>query len=208
MPERKFVPIKLPLYISEPRQLEVDGNLRSVQSFVEQWRLFDVLSQTFQFPKVYLGLRIEDELDITSERDRADPIRLYRALQFLNRFDSLPVNPDDKIPLTARLHSDLAVAYNAAGHSHPLSHYHYVTSIIKTLIGDEDFQEVRQMIPENLMAVIENLRGQRVAIDGETLTREVGRGHLETNPLYDKIISETIKHRQQDKKVRKRFLTP
>ncbi|TSC86047.1 MAG: hypothetical protein G01um10147_985 [Microgenomates group bacterium Gr01-1014_7] len=213
MPERKFVPVKFPLYLSESREVEVSGNLKVVQPFVEQWRIFDIPSQTFFLPtskfskQVHLGLRIECEEDIISGGDpnRPDPIRLYRALQFLNRIDRFPIEHDQKVVLGPNLHLDLADAYDAAGHSYPLAHHHYVTNRIKAFVGDETFQEVLRMVPPNLMAVIENLRHQKVTIDGETLVREVSRGTLDSNTLYEKIISETKRRKWQDRKFRERF---
>ncbi len=212
MPE-KFTVVKLPLYISKPREVEVGGNIRTVQPFVERRRIFNIESQTFilsegkSIGQVYLGLRVEGEEDILGAGDpnRPDPIQLYRAIQFLNRFDRFPLNQDPRIPLVANLHHDLADTYAAAGYSYPLTYHHYVTNLVRVFIGDQAFQEARQMVPENLMAVVENLRRQKVVIDGETLSREVNRGRIETNPLYEKVISETKRQRLQDKKFRQRF---
>lgn len=198
MREHDFIELKFPIYFGVKKEREVNGQSTEVEPFVEQWRVFDVSTQTFLLPKnpfskqVHLGLRIEGQSEIRggASSTEPDPIRIYRALQILNRFDKF--NPEP--------HFDLVVAYEAAGHNYPLSHHHFVRDKISGIIGEESLHEILQMIPTNLMAVIENLHKQRVIINGETLGRDIRRGLIESNLLYQRVISETGKRRKNAKR--------
>ena len=213
MAERgNFVPIKFPLYIVEAGEREVDGNLTMVQPFVELWRVFDISTQKFFHPEskfckavgkqIHLGLRIQDQEDIIagSGANYPDPVRLYRALQILNRIDRFPLSQDDHITLTNRLYLDAGEAYSATGYSSPLRHHRYLRNRFKSFIGEGPLQEAIHMNPPNLLAVVENLYRQKVTINGETLEREIRRERIETNPLYEEVISKTRLRKKRDRK--------
>lgn len=215
MAERdNFVPIKFPLFLGEAREREVNGKLAMVQPFVELRRIFDIQNQAYAFPKskfskqVYLGLKLDGAKDIFGAGDpnEPDPIRLYRALQILNRLDTFPITRDQNTPLVANLYRDIRDTYGAAGRNFPLSHHRYVRDRIRAVMGEESFQKVLQMIPLNLMEVTENLHKLKVKINGETLKREINRERIETNPLYEEVITETRKRRERERKSTERYL--
>jgi len=150
---------------------------------------------------IYLGLRIPGEEDRIhcGANSTPDPIRLFRALQIISRFERFSLTKG------AQPHSDLHDTYDAAGHSFPLQRHHYVRDKISSIIGEQSLEEVLQMVPANLVAVINNLHKQKIKINGETLAREVRRGTVEMNPLYENVLRNTRKRAIQDKRFREKF---
>ncbi len=184
MPNPDIVTIKFPLYLVEKGQRDFKGGAAMVEPFAELHKYFKVSSQTFiprTKPQVYLGLRVnkegQDQIEIITTEN--DPIRLYRALNIVTLFDRF----DDP-------HQDLRDADAAAGFNIPLRFHHYVRNRVKGIIGNGAFEEVLQAVPPNLQQVIENLRRNRVQIEGRTLQREIRKGQIESNPLYERVIQE------------------
>lgn len=206
MSERDFVSIRFPLYPGESGERKVDGNLTVVEPFVEQVRFFQVPAQDFLplgtlNPQIRLGIRLPElglEYGANTPRE-ADPIRLYRALKILGRFDTFSTTP------VHLLHTDLRDAYAAAGHNYPLRFHHHVRDRVTSIIGQEALGEILQMIPPNLMVVVANLHKSKVHISGKTLQREIAKGHIESNPLYERVIQETKRRRRIEKQLARRI---
>ena len=195
MPERDIVNIKFPLYLGEKREREVRGEMTLTEPFVEMWKYFRVSTQQMLKvrPRVYLGLRMADQSEYVAVTPLAspDPIRLYRALKILDRFSVIhdPTNQATE-------------AFEGAGFNYPLNRHHGIQSKFRNLMGNEGYSEILQAIPPNLQHVVENLRKNRVSLDGSTLQREVTRGRIETNPLYERVIQQTKKQRSKNRFIR------
>lgn len=195
MPEREVVTIKFPLFTGEKRPRDYKGILVMTEPFVESWYPFNILTQQLITisPQVHLGLRIPsidgDYIGGGGDANAPDPIRLYRALKILERINLIN-NPYDAIDL----------AYSATGPTLPLSHYRMVRALVRGLIGEDTFKQILQMVPPNLMNVVENLGKHRLDIDCWTLQREIRGRAVELTPVYKSLINRYERRRERTEK--------
>lgn len=200
MGAKEVVTIKFPLYLGETKERRIKGTTTAVESFVELWQAFDISQQQLLArPQVHLGLRVpafqEHYIGGGGNANVPDPIRLYRALQLLNRFEDIP-NP----------YEELGDTYEAAGPVWPLEFYRPVRNRVSGIVGKEEFDAAVQMTPPNLQQVVENLRRHHMPIFHRTLQREIRRGRIEPTPLYERVIQQGERRDKREERLFQRWL--
>ncbi|MBI2338581.1 hypothetical protein HYU95_05360 [Candidatus Daviesbacteria bacterium] len=172
------IQIRTPIFYGTERERLIQGESKLTLPFVELWSEWR--------PEVHFGLR-EPRSDIqyygNNNFTEPDPVILFRALKMLDCLNE--IDP----------HLDLRDVCFAAGVTGNLRLDRYARNRIVGLIGKEAFKEASQATPPNLSEVISRMKQEKLAVDGTTLEREIKRGMIPSQPLYERVIGET-KRRQ------------